>query len=187
VSALEWIVILEVVIIALLGVLGLIASFFIAKQDPNDPVALFCSTFWREFLHPPESIPINPARYIQGESGDAGGVPEPTEDDEFYGRIPKTADGKVNKVDLAILVEANAPSAQVVGRDGDGLRISVTGEAGDSQSNKALIELVAKAVGVKAYQVTLTKGHYQPRKSVQIQGVTRASLAERLEMLPEAE
>jgi uncharacterized protein YggU (UPF0235/DUF167 family) len=185
VSALEWIVILEVVIIALLGVLGLIASFFIAKQDPNDPVALFCSTFWREFLHPPESIPINPSRFIQSESGES--VPEPTEDDEFYGRIPKAADGKVNKVDLAILVEANAPSAQVVGRDGDGLRVQVTGEAGDSQSNKALIELVAKAVGVKAYQVTLTKGHYQPRKSVQIQGVTRASLTERLEMLPEAE
>ena len=190
-SALEWIVILEVVILALLGVLGLIAAFFIARQDPKDPIARFCATFWREFLHPPESIPINPSRFIARESG-GGGIgglepPEPTEDDEFYGRVPRAADGKVNKVDLPILVEANAPSAQVVGRDGDGLRIRVTGEAGDSQSNKALIEMVAKAVGVKPYQVTLTKGHYQPRKSVQIQGVTRDSLAERLEMLPEAE
>ena len=190
-SALEWIVILEVVIIALLGVLAGVAMLFIAKQDPNDPVAVFCSVFWREFLHPPESIPINPAKYIQRESGRGGvgdlGTPEPTDDDEFYGRVPKAADGKVSKVDLPILVEANAPTAEVVGRDGDGLRVRVTGEAGDSQSNKTLIEMVAKAVGVKPYQVTLTKGHYQPRKAVQIQGVTRASLAERLNLLPEAE
>ena len=189
-NALEWIVVTEVVVIALLGVLGLVAAFFIAKQDPNDPVAVWCRVFWREFLHPPQSIPINPARYIpsEGDRGAGGlGPAEPTEDDEFYGRVPKAADGKVNKVDLPILVEANAATAEVVGRDGDGLRVRVTGEAGDSQSNKALIEMVAKAVGVKPYQVTLTKGHYQPRKAVQIQGVTRNDLTERLELLPEAE
>jgi uncharacterized protein YggU (UPF0235/DUF167 family) len=186
VNALEWIVILEVVAIGLLAILGLIASAFIARQDPKDPVAMFCKIFWYEFLHPPQSIPINPARYVQREAGESG-HPEPTDDDEFYGRVPKAADGKVSKVDLAILVEANAPTAEVVGREGDGLRVRVTGEAGDSQSNKALIEMVAKAIGVKPYQVTLTKGHYQPRKAVQIQGVSRNDLAERLDLLPEAE
>jgi len=105
VGALEWIVILEVVIIALLGVLGLIASLFIAKQDPNDPVARFCAAFWHEFLYPPASIPINPNRYIQGESGDAGGIPEATDDDEFYGRVPKSA-GHVAEEVPAVEVQA---------------------------------------------------------------------------------
>jgi uncharacterized protein YggU (UPF0235/DUF167 family) len=189
VSALEWLVIFELVVLGLAGILA-IAAMFIAKQDPNDPVAVFCATFWREFLHPPQSIPINPARYVQGESGPSGiglGHPEPTEDDEFYGRIPKAANGRVNKVDLQILVEPNAPADEVVGRDGDGIKCRVSGEVADSQSNKALIEMVAKALGVKPYQVTLTKGHYQPRKAVQVQGLSPADLQAKLEMLPEAE
>ena len=189
-SALELIVLLELTVLLLVGILAGVATLFIAKQDPNDPVAVFCSTFWREFLHPPTSIPINPARFVQSEAGPGGislGHPEPTEDDEFYGRVPKAADGRVNKADLPILVEPNAASDEVVGRDGDGIRVRVSGEAADSQSNKSLIEMIAKSLGVKPYQVTLTKGHYQTRKAVQIQGLSRAELMSRLEILPEAE
>src|SRR5438552_1169429 len=181
VSALEWLVIFELAVLGMAGVLE-VAAMFIAKQDPNDPVAVFCRTFWREFLHPPEAIPINPARFVEKEGGPTGivGHPEPTEDDEFYGRIPKAADGTVDKVDLPILVEPNSAADEVIGRDGDGIRIRVTGEAGDGRSNKALIEMVATAVGVKPYQVTLTKGHYQTRKAVQIQGMTADDLTARL-------
>jgi uncharacterized protein YggU (UPF0235/DUF167 family) len=191
VSALEWLVILELVVLAILGVMQAAAAV-IASENPYDPLAVFCRTFWREFLHPPESIPINPARYIQPEGGGSvgrGGLshPEPTEDDEFYGRSPKPAGGGGKKVDLPILVEPSAAADEVIGRDGDGIRIRVTGEAGDSRSNKALIEMVATAVGVKPYQVTLTKGHYQTRKAVQIQGLSEDQLQDRLAELPEAE
>ena len=41
--------------------------------------------------------------------------------------------------------------------------------------------------GVKPYQVTLTKGHYQPRKTVQIQGVSPEELEIRLAALGDAE
>ena len=40
-------------------------------------------------------------------------------------------------------------------------------------------------MGVKPYQVTLTKGHYQTRKVVQIQGVSSDELEDRLANLPE--
>jgi uncharacterized protein YggU (UPF0235/DUF167 family) len=187
VNALEWIVIFELTVLGLAGVLELV-SMFIARQDPNDPVAVFCRAFWREFVHPPLDIPINPARYVQSEgSGGISGHPQPTADDEFYGRIPKAAGGGVNKVDLPILVEPHAAADQVIGRDGDGLKVRVTGEAGDGRSNKALIEMVASAVGVKPYQVTLTKGHYQTLKAVQIQGLSAAQLQEKLAELPEVE
>ena len=192
-SALEWVVILELAVLGLAGVLQ-VAAMFIAKQDPNDPEAVFCKAFWNEFLWPPRQIPINPSRVVAEESrprgGGGGGLlgrPQQTEDDEFYGRIPKAAGGGVNKVDLPVLVEPNAPADQVLGRDGDGIKITVTGEAGDGRSNKALIEMVANAVGVKPYQVTLTKGHYQTRKSVQIQGLTEDDLQAKLDALPDAE
>jgi len=75
----------------------------------------------------------------------------------------------------------------VVGRDNGGLRVRVTGEAGEGQANKSLIEMVATAIGIKPYQVTLTKGHYQTRKTVQLQGITPDEVQERLGALPEAE
>jgi uncharacterized protein YggU (UPF0235/DUF167 family) len=71
-----------------------------------------------------------------------------------------------------VLIEPHSPTDEVVGRDGDGLRIRVAGEPAESGTNKAVIEMVATAVGVKPYQVALTKGHYQTRKTVQIQGMT---------------
>jgi uncharacterized protein YggU (UPF0235/DUF167 family) len=88
---------------------------------------------------------------------------------------------------LDLLVEPNAASDQVVGRDEGGIRLRVTGEAGESRSNKALIELVASAIGVKPYQVTLTKGHYQSHKTVQVQGLSPDELQDKLASLPEVE
>ena len=66
------------------------------------------------------------------------------------------------------------------------MKATVTGEAGESKSNKALIEMIATALGLKPYQVTLTKGHYQTRKTVQLQGITADELQVKLSGLAEA-
>jgi uncharacterized protein YggU (UPF0235/DUF167 family) len=42
---------------------------------------------------------------------------------------------------------------------------------------------VSKALGVKPYQVTLTKGHYQTRKSVSVTGMDQESLDAKLESM----
>ena len=185
---LEWLLIGEAVVLAVLAVMGLI-GMFMGRQDRQDPIYLFCSTFWREFLWPPEVMAIDSSRTVARRMEPAVSRPieEPTEEDERYGRVRKGADGRALKSDLMVLVVPHAASDSVVGRDGDGLRLQVTGEAGDSRSNKALIELVAGAIAVKPYQVTLTKGHYQPRKSVQIQGLSPDELADRLSNLNEAD
>ena len=186
---LEWIVIIEAVLLAILAVMGLV-GMFIAKQDQRDPIYVFCSTFWREFLWPPEVMAIDSTRTVakpmEPLSPSRSLDEEPSEEDERYGRVRKGPDGRALKSDLPILVIPHAAADEVLGRDGDGLRLQVTGEAGDSRSNKALIELVANAIGVKPYQVTLTKGHYQPRKSVQIQGLSPDELQGRLSNLNEA-
>jgi uncharacterized protein YggU (UPF0235/DUF167 family) len=186
---LEWILALEGVALLVLGIMGLI-SMFTAREDMTDTLWMFCSTAWRELLWPPGIMPID-ARAMgpaprAGSRGASRPAPKPTEEDEMYGRLPKGADGRVAKVDLEILVMPNAASDAVVGRDGDGLRLQVSGEAGESRSNKALIELIAGAMGIRPYQVTLTKGHYQSRKTVQLQGLSHDELDIRLAALPEA-
>ena len=190
---LKWLVIIEVVVLICMGLLALI-SVFMAKQDPDDPIYLFARTFWNEFLFPPEVMSIDTGRQPAPTSGGGGSrasraeaAEEMSEEDGFYGRFPKDPSGRVQKVDLVVLVEAHAANDSVVGRDGDGLKVQVVGEPGESKSNKALVEMVANAVGVKPFQVTLTKGHYQTRKTVQIQGISPDELQMRLASLAEAE
>jgi len=189
---LDWLLIIEGVVLGCMLVLGLV-SLFMAKQDPNDPVYQFARTFWNEFLFPPQVMSIDTGRQPASVSGSprssrvAAESPEVSDEDEFYGRLPKDGSGRVQKVDLVVLVEPHAATDAVVGRDGDGIKVQVIGEPGESKSNKALVEMVANAVGVKPFQVTLTKGHYQTRKTVQIQGVSPDEMQMRLASLAEAE
>jgi len=44
VSVLEWFLILEGSLLCMAGVMALVAMI-IAKQDPDDPIAVFCNTF----------------------------------------------------------------------------------------------------------------------------------------------
>ena len=192
---LEWVLILEGLTIAILSVLAVVGMIMGRQEvDETDVVSVFVWTFWKEFLWPPEVMAIDTDRLVArapepraGGGGSPRPAEEPSEEDEFYGRTRKTADGREVKTDLAVIVIPHAPSDSVLGRDGDGIKLQVTGEAGDSKSNKALIELVASAIGVKPYQVTLTKGHYHPRKTVQIQGLSFEELQIRLSGLNEAE
>lgn len=178
---------LEALMLAILLVMLAIGYVLGRLKDKEDQIGVFVNTFWRELLWPPLVMPIDAAT-ARGRSGPPlGPASRASDGDEFYGRMPKSADGSVDKVDLEILVVPHAASDAVVGRDSGGLRIQVTGEHGDGKSNKSLIELVAGAMGVKPYQVTLTKGHYQPRKTVQIQGISRDDLDSKLDDLPDAE
>jgi uncharacterized protein YggU (UPF0235/DUF167 family) len=204
VSALSWVVLVELVLLGVAGVMYGVA-LIIAKSDPDDPIYVFASVFWREFLWPPVVMDIDLERVVVGEpersgrrgagvvvGGEGGGghaaQPDKTSDDDtFYGRVRKGTDGRPLRSELAVLVEPNAAADEVVGRENGVLRVRVTGEPGESRSNKSLVEMVATAVGVKPYQITLTKGHYQTRKTVQVQGISPEQLLDKLDALPEVE
>jgi uncharacterized protein YggU (UPF0235/DUF167 family) len=201
VSALEWVVVIELLVLGIAAIMWVVGTL-IAKTDPDDPIYVFCRTFWNEFLYPPKVMGIDSARTVAREPNPRGGgggakkgygsaraaqTDETSDDDAFYGRLRKGDDGKTLKCNLEVLVEPNSAADEVVGQDSGGLRIRVMGEAGESRANKSLIEMVATAIGVKPYQVTLTKGHYQTRKTVQLQGITPDEVQERLGALPEAE
>ena len=189
-SALEWMLALELLVLVILSVMGAIGFVLGRLKDAEDPIGIFIRTFWNELLWPPEVMASDSLKLANQGAGGGGGSSasrEMSDEDAFYGRLPKGADGRVAATELVILVVANAASDAVLGRDGDGIRIQVTGEAGDSRSNKALIELIAAAVGVQPFQVTLTKGHYQPRKTVQLQGVSNDDLEIKLSGLGDAD
>jgi uncharacterized protein YggU (UPF0235/DUF167 family) len=185
---LNWLLIIELVLLGCMAVLGLI-SVQLAKQDPDDAVFAICRTFWNEFLFPSQAMSsARPGR--GGGGGRKKAKPtnsEVSDEDEFYGRVPKDASGRVSKIDLVVLVIPHAASDAVVGRDGDGIKVQVVGEAGESRSNKSAVEMIATALGVKPFQVAMTKGHYQTRKTVQLQGVSADELQMRLSALAEAE
>jgi uncharacterized protein YggU (UPF0235/DUF167 family) len=65
---------------------------------------------------------------------------------------------------------------ELVSIDKDGATIGVVNGPEDGRSNKAVIELIAKHFHIKAYQISLIKGHYRARKLVQIAGLDQSEL-----------
>ncbi len=195
-TVLEWILLLEAVLIVAAGIFAVI-GMVIAKSDPDDPISVFCRVFWRWFIYPPveaadgadldSRLAARPKRADgQNEADDVPEIPSGESGDSFYGRVPTGQDGVIHTVNMTVIVLPHAVSEMVLGREGsDAIQVQVSSAAEDGAANKSIIQLVAGAVGVKPYQVTLTKGHYGARKVVQIAGVDQRQLERRLESLPE--
>lgn len=193
-GALEWILIIELVLLVA-ALLFTAASMFIARTDPDDPIVIFCRTFWHEFLHPPLETAragkkggralASPAQSALETRAPARKGSKAAEKDEeaMYGRVPRTADGMVHTANLNVVVLPHSESDEVLGRTSDGIELMVTSAAEDGASNKTVIQLVSKALGVKPYQVTLTKGHYAARKAVAVTGMDQEQLDAKLESL----
>ena len=191
-SVLEWMLILEVVCLVVLG-LFTFAATFIARENPDDPIHIFCRTFWRHFISPAESPSVDGGKGSPLEDVPEGGreiradrerrFVEQSDDDAKYGRIKPGADGVVHSVNLNVFVTPHAADDGVIGPSDDGIALRVKAAAEEGAANKAVIQLIADALGLKPYQVTLTKGHYQTRKGVAITGMDADTLQERLAAL----
>ncbi len=192
-SALEWILLLEAIAVVIATIFWGVA-LVIARNFPDDPIFVFCKTFWMTFLYPPlETTPGEPGAQRRSVVGagpaTAAEAPPPSrpgkqeKEDALYGRVPKGADGVVHTAMLNVVVLPHSDVDEVLGRTNDGIELQVTAAAEDGAANKAVIQLVSKAMGVKPYQVTLTKGHYQTRKAVAITGMDQAQLEAKLDEL----
>ena len=93
------------------------------------------------------------------------------------------AAGKPNVAQINVKVIPFAERDEVVSMSKDGITISVMTAAESGSSNKVVINLIAGALGVKSYQVSLLKGHYKPRKTLQVAGLTQDSVDMRLASL----
>lgn len=69
---------------------------------------------------------------------------------------------------------------RVVGRYGDGIKVQVSAPPEGGKANGAVVRVVAAALGVKASQLRIIKGHTQPRKTLEIDGLDASQILSRL-------
>ncbi len=84
--------------------------------------------------------------------------------------LKAVADG----VELAVLVQPRASRTRVVGEHDGLLKLQLAAPPVDGEANAALLEFLAKALGVPRRQVTLSAGDASRRKRVKVVGVDAA-------------
>jgi uncharacterized protein (TIGR00251 family) len=84
---------------------------------------------------------------------------------------------------VPVRAQPGARRAGVQGEQAGALKVSVTAPPEDGRANKALIEELRKALGVKRSQVELLGGQMSRDKRFLIRGLTRAELEARIAKL----
>ena len=77
---------------------------------------------------------------------------------------------------LHVKVVPGSSRDRVAGRYGDGVKVQVSAPPQDGKANKAVIVVLAAALGVKPAQVTLLRGQAQPRMVFEVKGVDQGAL-----------
>jgi len=87
--------------------------------------------------------------------------------------VRTTADG----IAFDVLVSPRASRPKLGPIHGDRLKLAVTAPPVDGEANAAVVELVARALGVARGAVTITAGVSSRRKTVSVRGVDATALA----------
>src|SRR3954465_15628343 len=82
--------------------------------------------------------------------------------------IVQTASG----VRFPIKVVPGASRDKVMGELGDALKIAVRKPPENGAANAAVVALLAKTLGIAEHSIRITRGHSNPRKEVEIDGLT---------------
>jgi uncharacterized protein len=77
-------------------------------------------------------------------------------------------------VELALLIQPRASRTRVVGEHDGLLKLQLAAPPVDGEANAALVEFLAKRLGIPRRQVTLVAGDAARRKRVFLQGVDAA-------------
>jgi uncharacterized protein (TIGR00251 family) len=83
-------------------------------------------------------------------------------------------------VTFAVRVIPRSSRDEIVGAQGDALKIKLTAPPVEGAANTALIEFLAKALGVRRGAVSIVRGAGSRNKLVRVQGVTPARVRQLL-------
>jgi uncharacterized protein (TIGR00251 family) len=78
---------------------------------------------------------------------------------------------------IDVLVQPRASRDRIGPLQGDRLKVAVTAPPVDNQANAAVVDVVARALGVPRRQVAVVAGATSRRKTLRVDGVDRAALA----------
>jgi len=87
------------------------------------------------------------------------------------GGDPRGATTEPSAVILSVRVVPKASRSEIVGLEGDTLRVRVAAPPERGKANKELIKLLAGAFGVRNNQVEIVSGQKARRKRVRVEGV----------------
>jgi uncharacterized protein (TIGR00251 family) len=78
---------------------------------------------------------------------------------------------------LEVLVQPRASRSRVLGEHDGRLRIALAAPPVEGEANRALVELLASALGVRKGDVELLRGQAGRRKTVRVAGASAATAA----------
>ena len=81
---------------------------------------------------------------------------------------------------LSIKVVPSSRKNRIVGKYGDAIKIQVSAPPEGGKANDAVLALLAQALGLRPHQLTITRGHTQPRKTIQVDGLDQSTVEQRL-------
>ncbi len=93
-------------------------------------------------------------------------------------QLRQTSGGLVFKVQL----QPRASRNQIVGLQGDALKVKLTAPPVDGKANKALLKFLAKKLGVSKSRLQIIAGHTSREKQIEVQGIKEAGLLNRLNL-----
>ena len=87
-----------------------------------------------------------------------------------------TVHARGDVIRFAVRVQPRASSSGIVGLHGDALKIRLSAPPVEGAANDALVELLAKTLGVSRGAVTIVSGATSRTKTVEVRGVTVAAV-----------
>ena len=81
---------------------------------------------------------------------------------------------------LNVKVVPGSSRDRLAGRYGEGIKVQVSAPPEGGRANRAVEQVIAAALGLRAQQVRVVKGHTTPRKVVEVEGVEQGDVLGRL-------
>ena len=88
----------------------------------------------------------------------------------------KKSPSQTMEIDLRVKLTPRSSKNQIVGREGDLIKIKVTAPPIEGQANKALIELLSKTLKKPKSHIFITAGESSRLKTVRIKDISRSEI-----------
>ena len=85
-------------------------------------------------------------------------------------------------VTISIKVIPRASKNQIVGKEGDALKVRLNAPPVEGKANEALVKFLAETLGVSRSQIEIVAGHASRHKIVRVRGVTARRIEEALKL-----
>jgi len=84
------------------------------------------------------------------------------------------------KTNIQVKVLTRSSKDQIIGKEGNVLKVKLTAPAVDGKANKALIDLLARRLGVSKTRIEIISGRRSRLKSLLIHGLTLEKITQLL-------